>query len=290
MGPGVDSLVMGGRACTHVAELLATASRGEVHSVFSSSMNVAIGGELVHVGPSSRPLSCTGLSIDDDALAAFLPLARRSDAAVVRAGVLWVRAADARLGVGLSSLTPVDLSVRGLRMGPEDLAPIGGALARYLSGHPCGVEGDRALEEATRLLVRPNPGGGELTRAITLLAGRGPGLTPSGDDMLVGYGLGLWLLGEEAPFLRALLAVRPRTTDVSRAHLSALADGRVSESLRALAEAVHAHASRSRIARAIEEVGGIGHTSGADALRGLGIACARARVELGAGCLSAVGW
>ncbi len=64
--------------------------------------------------------------------------------------------------------------------------------------------------------------------ALADLAGRGPGLTPSGDDFLAGYMLALWSRrgGAAAAPCAALYAeVAPRTHRLSRAFLAAARDG-----------------------------------------------------------------
>lgn len=292
MSTGADMLVTGGRACARAARLLASPSRAEVHSVFATSMNLLVDGVLVHVGPASLPLSFTGLAIDDRTLAAFLPSVRRGDAALVRSGALWVCGRSARLGIALGSLKAVDLSVRSLRASAEALGTLGEVLRCRAPRRPCGLEGDGALVRAERLLAQASPSEGELARAASLLVGRGPGLTPSGDDVLTGYGLGMWLMGEEGPYSRVLLAAvaRKGTTDVSLGQLRAIAEGRASEPLHTLATTLADHAPAGLVERAVEGIESVGHTSGADALRGLAIACERARAARAAGHLSAVGW
>jgi hypothetical protein len=72
----------------------------------------------------------------------------------------------------------------------------------------------------------------------TALLGLGPGLTPSGDDCLVGWLAGLWVGGAQGRALLAaiapalLAAARERTGDLGRAFLVAAAAGQVAEPVR----------------------------------------------------------
>jgi hypothetical protein len=106
-------------------------------------------------------------------------------------------------------------------------------------------------------------------RAPLDLVGLGPGLTPSGDDLLCGALVALHAIGQVA-LARDLYAAigeaaRFATSPLSAACLKAAAEGQSSESLHATIVALLAHHS---VARPLEAVAQIGHTSGWDALAG----------------------
>jgi hypothetical protein len=101
------------------------------------------------------------------------------------------------------------------------------------------------------------------------LVGLGPGLTPAGDDLLCGALLALHAI-DQAALARDLYAaideVAPfATTPLSAACLRAAAEGQSSEPLHETIVALLANAS---VARPLEAVARIGHTSGWDALAG----------------------
>lgn len=113
--------------------------------------------------------------------------------------------------------------------------------------------------------------------ALERLVGLGPGLTPAGDDLLVGLLAGLrCAAGKDKArgvFLHRLgetvIHLSGRTNDISRTYLVHAAHGQVSGSLEALARSVcqgeapvHLLASASTAMRA-------GHSSGMDAVTGL---------------------
>ncbi|MGE0849855.1 MAG: DUF2877 domain-containing protein [Hyphomicrobiaceae bacterium] len=101
------------------------------------------------------------------------------------------------------------------------------------------------------------------------LLGLGPGLTPSGDDLLCGALVALHAIGEvdAARDLRAAIAPAAplATTPLSAAFLRAAAEGHSSEALHRAIIALLEHQS---VARYVKVVAGIGHTSGWDALAG----------------------
>ena len=92
------------------------------------------------------------------------------------------------------------------------------------------------------------------------LAGLGNGLTPSGDDILMGvlYGLWVWYPNREWVNLIAAAAI-PRTTTLSAAYLSAAAEGEAT---------IHWHDLVNGRADAVDQILSIGHTSGQDAWAG----------------------
>jgi hypothetical protein len=113
--------------------------------------------------------------------------------------------------------------------------------------------------------------------ALTALIGLGAGLTPSGDDLLVGFLAGLWCsVGEDAERLaflaklgEAVIALSTRTNDISRTYLLHAARGKVSSRLLALAEALSRGEESARLLAAAEAAMQTGHTSGMDAVTGL---------------------
>lgn len=148
---------------------------------------------------------------------------------------------------------------------------------------PTGLEPNRrAVEYASRRLgtlpqVEPRPGLLEFLlsyqRVLTPVAvvrgllGVGPGLTPSGDDILAGFLVGAWSFGlAEDPLRTAVLDAAPAgTTDLSAALLRCALRGesipQVSAFLWALAEST---AGPSRLLdEALFKLGHVGHTSGA---------------------------
>lgn len=107
------------------------------------------------------------------------------------------------------------------------------------------------------------------------LIGRGPGLTPSGDDALAGY-VALaahahreWGLPDPAPLAGAIAARAPgRTTRVSAAVLAAAAAGRYAPVIGAACRAGEAD-----LPAALARLAAVGATSGLDTLTGFAAAC-----------------
>jgi hypothetical protein len=99
----------------------------------------------------------------------------------------------------------------------------------------------------------------------------GPGLTPSGDDVIGGALIVLHLLGEDRARDALWAALRPHaktaTGDISFAHLEAAAEGLGHEAMHRIANALMSGDDNLR--EKLDAVHAIGHTSGWDALVGI---------------------
>jgi hypothetical protein len=119
----------------------------------------------------------------------------------------------------------------------------------------------------------------ELTEdsAVNSLIGLGPGLTPSGDDLLVGYVAGLWCTvqdkNERAQFIsnlgETISHLSKNTNDISRTYLYHAVRGQVSSRLADLAEAISRAKDHKYLLELAEAAMKIGHTSGMETVTGL---------------------
>jgi hypothetical protein len=115
------------------------------------------------------------------------------------------------------------------------------------------------------------------TSAVNSLIGLGSGLTPSGDDLLIGYVTGLWCTVEHGSERRQFIAslgktiihLLPKTNDISRTYLYHATQGQVSSRLANLAEGICRGGSPAYLTQVAEASMRAGHTSGMDALTGL---------------------
>lgn len=103
------------------------------------------------------------------------------------------------------------------------------------------------------------------------LAGLGSGLTPAGDDFILGAALSTWLIypSERAQRLVALMAANavPRTTRLSAAWIQAAARAEAGKRWHNLFDALAAK-DEARFEESLVNLAAVGHTSGSDALAG----------------------
>jgi hypothetical protein len=111
-------------------------------------------------------------------------------------------------------------------------------------------------------------------QAAQEIVGLGPGVTPSGDDILIGFLAALWSLARENQpqlafidsFGSALMRIASQTSEISRTYLYHATHGQFSSSLSNLAEAI---ARNSAVEQATQLAMRVGHSSGMDSVMGL---------------------
>ncbi|HYM89470.1 MAG TPA: DUF2877 domain-containing protein [Nitrospiraceae bacterium] len=133
-----------------------------------------------------------------------------------------------------------------------------------------------ALIDATRNLQAD----GAIT-AIKPLIGLGPGLTPSGDDFIVGYLAGLWsTAGSDSSRLRFMSSLgawlsqaAAGTNAISRTYIKSAVNGNVSEPIATLAQRFGQAKSMDSVREATRIALHVGNTSGTDGVQGLLLGC-----------------
>jgi hypothetical protein len=106
------------------------------------------------------------------------------------------------------------------------------------------------------------------------MIGLGPGVTPSGDDLLIGFLAGLWSIrGTDqgqlsfiSSFGDALLEAAKRTSEISRTYIVHAVRGQFSSGLANLAQAI---TTGHGVEQAAREAMQVGHSSGMDSVTGL---------------------
>lgn len=160
-----------------------------------------------------------------------------------------------------------------------------GALAAFCSllglpgerqGWPAGCWPEASADARSLADLAAATGHRDAIIAAAALLGSGPGLTPSGDDVLAGYLVGAAAFGVDAAAMRHAVAEHApvRTTALSAALLWHAARGECIDELAAAAAALtcqsgpgHYHAGR-----AVSRLVSVGHSSGAALAAGLVIA------------------
>jgi hypothetical protein len=226
-----------------------------------------------------------GITLDAPPEFTFHRIVARGVDIGARGGIL--RIGGSALSIDLRPATPWrsrlgDLSLDGARDAAvaQALETARAALRQDGSGDALvRVAGARfaALASATRTLDAAAAGD-----AMSALVGLGEGVTPAGDDYLVGFFAGLWASAGWAALRRAFVAaLRERltrsaleTSRVSRVYLEAAFDGEVSERLFDLAGAIATGSADAAVHCAAASVLAVGHSSGACGLLGFLEACA----------------
>ena len=280
---------------------------GVNHSIFHQACNISLERDalLTLVSPEKGNLS-QGIRLGTPPEFTFLNQLQVGQPVACRGGVLRLSGSDLSVDLRTASLWHIDLKELRIDLRQRDTAHAW-AVARLELGKHRRRNGISAMT-AVVPLARHNPvtspeimtlveraiktvpalvdatGNFEADGAITAvrpLIGLGPGLTPSGDDFIVGYLAGLWsTAGSDSSRLRfmsslgALLCqAATGTNTISRTYIKSAVNGNVSEPIATLAQCVGQAKSMDTIREATRTALQVGNTSGADGVLGLLLGC-----------------
>ncbi|GMA98897.1 DUF2877 domain-containing protein [Pelosinus sp. IPA-1] len=246
---------------------------GKVHSKFNNGLNVQFDDALIYVGGGGSPLSAFGLNIEEEKLNAILTSVRIDDMVVNKDDKLIFYSVDGTINIYYKEIEKVDLTLPKIKCNINEIPNTG--LYNYLKNiefEKCiGINLDEETSKHVDLLLNSDKADWNINvMIIRFFVGRGKGLTPSGDDILIGFTLALMMFGKFNSWRNALEAevTRDRTTMISVAYLSALLVGYASESFIRLVKLID-DVEMEKIEKTIKEVQSFGHTSGNDTLFGL---------------------
>lgn len=272
-------------------------TRGNVHSVYRQACNIELDdGALVTLlgrEPGNVPHGIRCALPEPDDFRAWLRPAQ-----AVAADGLSLRVPEARIAVDLSAAAhwrcgldpcaidpyaePSVRALRSVRMVLQEQAPQSGFAPLLLQGAKPSSPLDQAMQRRLRqALPALSRAGSNLdsvaaAQALAQLAGLGPGLTPSGDDFIVGYLAALYTRCSAEPALRPFLGglIAPVTRLAAAANLISrqyMLNALAGEFSEALAQVVLGVAVRDdlRLRESAARLVRVGHSSGADSLVGL---------------------
>lgn len=280
---------------------------GTVHSVFHQACNVRLESHaLLTILPSEKDNVPHGIRLNTASQPTFLDLLRVGQSVACRGGILRIGGTD--FSIDLRTARPWDFDLKGLHIDLRQPAQAHSwtvAWSELKTSRPRNDPwkimdvftpskrqfGNSAASECLlRSSAHTVPALLQATRDFQLedvkasirpLIGLGPGLTPSGDDFLVGYLAGLWSTAgnssSRTQFLTALDRVLSETTlstnDISCTYLRSSAKGHVSEPIAKLAQQLKRASNTSSVRTATRAALQVGHTSGTDGVLGLLLGC-----------------
>lgn len=245
---------------------------GRIHSAFRSSFNVMFGEELLNfstVGMSVAPHGCV---LDKDKIDRVLKNPKTNDLVKIEEGIFTFYTRGVMIKLDLSPIEEIDLSIPALAISKKDIqkTPLYSILEDLSFSQYMGLNNtERVLESTERLKQIKNHSPQEILQAIEYLIGRGNGLTPSGDDMLLGFSmirLAFNPYDVMINYLKEGLSKRS-TTAISQAYYDSLFAGYVNSIFLMLLQAVESK-NELEIYQLVQLITRYGHTSGYDTLFG----------------------
>jgi len=252
--------------------LIGEGGEARIHSVFRSAINIQTGASLLALVPDTVGGLPNGILLDE---ATPLPDLRRVGVrpgalVTVLRDVLAVPSARFSVDLGTARTWSPRLPARDGSGWPRR-STLAWCLARKRSAaggiESLSIARARAAALSAAIGAGDHPGASAAART---LIGLGPGLTPSGDDVLAGVEAALRALRHPvAGFLAgALDDIGDRTTSVSAALLRHAADGEFAERIATVVAALLSGSERD-LPDALDRSVAWGATSGSDTLFGI---------------------
>jgi len=245
---------------------------GKVHSKFNKGLNVQFDDILIYIGCSGTSLSSFGLNIEKEKLKNILNSVQIDNMVVNKEETLIFYSVDKIINICYKNLSVMDLKLPKIKCSLHEIAH--SQLYNYLENLELvefiGIPLDERTYCYIKLLLNSDKSDWAMNVAIIrFFIGRGKGLTPSGDDILLGFTMALMTFGSFNSWQQALMleVTGDRTTIISVAYLHALLQGYASEFLIQLIKLMD-HVEPGEIEKTITKTQSFGHTSGNDTLFG----------------------
>ncbi|WP_025023963.1 DUF2877 domain-containing protein [Companilactobacillus nodensis] len=246
---------------------------GIVDSIFRHSFNIKFENIYFHVGNYAGGLSVLGITINSLYLSKILDNITLNDLVILKNDILKIYASNKIFEVNLLNLNEIELSIPKLDLSVNQYKMVDSSLKELDLGKKIGMD-NNSISHIMPIFSRINQKhDSELYDLIKYMLGRGKGLTPSGDDMLVGFSS--MLVGSGYPLAERWMNILSEfselgTTKVSSAYIDAVKHGYISKDLKELM--LNMNSNKSTIICTMQEVLQMGHTSGADTLFGVSLA------------------
>lgn len=250
---------------------LSNNDKGNVKTVFRHSFNIKLPRILLHVGNAGDSLSCLGITLPDDVMVNIVDLVDVGDLVRLVHDKLYIYTKKEIVSIDLKPLSEVNLRIPVITPKPMVLEALSIILDQLPFETHWGLNGITSPQNIIETMLSSHSSG-QIQSTITYLFGRGRGLTPSGDDILVGFLTVLQAFNIESrklwePELIDIMQNRA-TTDVSAAYLKATVAGFTSERVKNLLDCLSS-GNMSQIEDYVLAIQKFGHTSGTDLLLGI---------------------
>lgn len=221
-----------------VPGLLSGHRTGHVHSLFRTSLNLQFGEHLVHIGTEEYGLCCFGMTVSEKDMSLLLNSCEAGGLVSWKQGKLYLYGSVHLLILELEQFRTADLKIPQMKDLVDVLCEENSnwlqdsllyqKLEQRSGVMELGLERDAEFETYSRILAETN-NQKETEKAAAFFYGRGKGLTPAGDDILVGYGAVLQAFGKAENLAAVLGKIQRKTTAVSEAYLFSMQKGYANE-------------------------------------------------------------
>lgn len=245
---------------------------GTVYSKFKNGFNIKFNDYLVFVSYLGTPLSVLGLNIEKYKLMEVINSINIGDMVINKDENLIIYNKFEIYYLYYRNFTEIDLRIPKINCIINEVP--NSNLFSYLESidfkELIGIDLDNIGLKYIDLLSKVNKSNLDINnKIINYFIGRGKGLTPSGDDILIGFTLALMIFGNYSEWISGLKTSinSNKTTMVSISYFNALFEGYASESFVELVKLIDED-NIFKIEYTVKNVQAFGHTSGNDTLFG----------------------
>jgi len=253
-------------------QIFSRSRNGTVHSLFEQSFNIKFEEDLVNVNREVNQLSSFGINIPESNIKAILSTVSIGDLVKVSETKMMIYSkAGTIFELETDKFSIFDTSLRSVDATPNRLSLIYQVLLQSSIEANFGLRFTQKDQENLTALLREKPSSKSFLQASQHFVGRGMGLTPSGDDILMGFIFMQKLLSYESGMTSSFVDfISQKTTAISVAYLKNLFNGYISEYFVAFEKAV-VEEDYISLQTTVETIKTIGHTSGFDTLLGMSL-------------------
>ena len=246
-------------------------SIGHVQSIFSDSINVSISSRLIHIASDRLPLSSFGVQLEARFFQEVRARVRLGDLVVCKAQKLVFYSQESPYVIDVFDCPSLCFELECGLLTESELQRFQDILQKYTDFEQIGMDYTEKFQKLIRQMTESQVQKQSFREWCHYLIGRGQGLTPSGDDIVLGYVYGLRILIDDSvlTYLRLELEwIKEQTTKVSYEYLYSISCDTVSELFYQLNQNV-LNRQWQEVEQIIYRVTQIGHTSGRDTLFGI---------------------
>ena len=244
---------------------------GVVSTEFHHSFNIKFPDILFHVGSISESLSATGITLDDDIIDHLLNDIDVGNRVLYTNDRLFIYTNKDIKNIFLSELSEVDLKIPEVNFNKISIAQIVDTFKIIDFAKVWGLSEEYSPQRVIDMVLKAHSLESKISTS-DFLFGRGRGLTPSGDDIMVGN-LSILTATKSSQIVDWQKTVKARlqrggTTDVSESYIQAALEGYTSEKMISFLNIIQ-KGNAAALRPAIFAIQDFGHTSGTDTLLGM---------------------
>lgn len=247
---------------------------GRIQSVFRTSFNVQFQDKLLNFSTIGMSVSPHGCVITKEKMDRVLANGKPGDLVKLENKVFTFYTTGDIFVLDVTEMEEMNLKIPRIQLSLQKIEHLDvyQYLSRLAFHDNMGLKNEGAARESFQTLKEVNSRTQEeVEQAVHYLIGRGDGLTPSGDDVLLGFTMIRQAFLLEDSFIKILEqgTIKRKTTAVSTAYYDSLFAGYVNSLFLAFIFSITPEENNSSAETLVDLITRYGHTSGYDTLFGI---------------------